>query len=388
MPPPPRDWILVCGGFHRVGGMDRLNASLALFLASRGTRVHLVGHDIDPEVAAAPGIAVTRVARPAGAFLLGEVALARAAGRLRREMMASGRAPLLLGNGGNADRADVNWVHSVHHAWPCADAGAPAWFRAKNRAFKTWSRRREAPAIRDAAVVIANSRRTKADLLAHLPQLDAGRTHVVYPGSDPAWRPPDARARVEARARWCGNVDRPLVAMIGALGHDVNKGIDVVLDAWRRLASTRDWDAELVVAGPGDTSRWRACASGMDVRFTGHISEAGSLLDAADLLVSPVRYEAYGLAVHEAICRGVPVLVSRGAGIVERFPPGADEFLLDGADGAQLAARLTAWRASAGSHAVPVEQLGARLRAHSLDDMCADIVAAAEPSAHPQGAPA
>lgn len=369
-----RPWVLVCGGFHHAGGMDRLNAALAWHLAARGTQVHLVGHDVDPAFERDPLIAVTRVPRPGGLYLAGEVALARAAHRVRAAMTSAGAPPVLLGNGGNCPDADVNWVHSVHHAWPCADDGAPLWFRAKNRAFKAWSRRREAAALRSVGAVVANSQRTRQDLVTHI-GLDARHIDIVYPGTDPSWRVPGAAARSSARATWCRDPHVPLVVLVGTVGHDANKGVDTLLTAWHRVAATRGWDAELVIAGPGNTSRWRASATGLRaVRFAGQIPDAGILLDAADLLVSPVRYEAYGLAVHEAICRGVPALVSRTAGVVERFTPGLQALLLETPDDADaLAARLLDWHVNQAAWRALVEPLGATLRADTLDAMCTAI---------------
>jgi glycosyltransferase involved in cell wall biosynthesis len=375
MAPAERPWVLVCGGFHRAGGMDRLNAALASRLASRATPVHLVGHDIDPEFERQPSIAITRVPRPAGLYLAGEAALAREAARVRTTIAAAGAAPLLAGNGGNCFDADVNWVHSVHHAWPCADDGAPAWFRAKNRAFKAWSRRREATALRGAARIVANSPRTKDDLVAHL-QLETDRIEVIYPGTEPAWIPPTAEARAAARATWCRDSRRPLVAMIGALGHDVNKGIDVLLAAWRQLESRGGWDAELVVAGPGDTSRWRrSAAASPAIRFVGAIANAGELMDAADLLVSPVRYEAYGLAVHEALCRAVPAMVTESAGIVARLPQSWRDLLVPAPPcAAQVAARLEMWAGTQDVWRARAREASAALRAFTDTDMADRII--------------
>ncbi len=91
-------------------------------------------------------------------------------------------------------------------------------------------------------------------------------------------------------------------------------------------------------------------------------------------LVSPVRYEAYGLAVHEALSRGVPALVSRTAGIAERFPPGFDHLLLDaGVDAGALATRLLEWRGNLIAWRQGVECLGRELRVRTMDDMCRDI---------------
>lgn len=375
MAPAERPWIVVCGGFHRAGGMDRLNAALATRLASRGRRVHLVGHDIDAAFDRLPSAAITRVPRPAGLYVAGEAALAREAARLRARLAEHGAAPLLVGNGGNCLDADVNWVHSVHHAWPCADAGAPAWFRAKNRAFKAWSRRREATALRGAARIVANSPRTKDDLVARL-RLDRDRIDVVDPGTEPGWTPAAAAARASARASWCRDPRRPLVTMVGALGHDVNKGIDVLLDAWRRLETRGGWDAELVVAGPGDTSRWRRDAAGSpSIRFVGPITNAGELMDAADLLVSPVRYEAYGLAVHEAVCRGVPALVTASAGIVPRLPECWGDLLVpDPPCAEQLTARLEMWAGSMDTWRARALEAAAALRGFTDIDMADRII--------------
>ena len=66
------------------------------------------------------------------------------------------------------------------------------------------------------------------------------------------------------------------------------------------------------------------------------------LLAAADLLVSPVRYEAYGLNVHEALCRGAAVMVTRTAGVVERFDHDLEPSLLPSRVTAAIASGTTA----------------------------------------------
>jgi glycosyltransferase involved in cell wall biosynthesis len=56
------------------------------------------------------------------------------------------------------------------------------------------------------------------------------------------------------------------------------------------------------------------------VDFVGFVNRPEELMARADLLLSPVRYEAYGLAIQEALCVGTPALFSRDAGIAERLP--------------------------------------------------------------------
>jgi glycosyltransferase involved in cell wall biosynthesis len=372
-----RHWVLVCGGFHHQGGMDRANAALARYLLRRGTPVHLVAHSVDDAFRRDWAATISLVARPAGSVLAGELLLERAAGRVAGALRREGARVCIVGNGASFGAADLNWVHCVHHAWPCRDAGAPVAFRARNRAFKAWSRLRERRALRAAPLVIANSRRTARDV--HALGVDPDRVRTVYLGSDPAWVPPSGDRRRDARARWCQDPARPLVAFVGALGHDTNKGVDVLLDAWQRLGPT-GWTADLVVAGPGARARWeaRAAAAGMRVRFTGLTDQVGDLLDAADLLVSPVAYEAYGLAAHEALCRGVPVAMTKTAGLVERLTPDLSDMLLPSSpDAGALAEVLRRWSADPDGWRCRIRPAGERLRAHGEDRMAEEIVDAA-----------
>ena len=369
-------WVLVCGGFRPDGGMDRANLALARYLAGRGEAVHLVTHDVDAGWVAEAAVQVTRVRRPYASSFAGEFALDRAARRVAARLRSSGRRVRLLGNGGSCTAADINWVHSVHHAWRCRDDGAPAWFRAKNRIYKRLARARERRAIAAADIVIANSERTAREVRAHLGVPDS-RVHVVYLGTDPAWRPPDEAARHAARARWARDPSRPLVVFVGALGHDTNKGIDRLLDAWR-LLHRRGWSGQLVVAGAGHAV-WTARAADLaaSVRFLGHVHETGDLMNAADLLVSPVVYEAYGLAAHEAICRGVPVITTATAGVVERLPASQAGLLLpEGAGPPLIADRILAWSAARDAWQTHAREASRMLGLYSEDDMAARLVAA------------
>lgn len=370
------DWVIVCGGFHHRGGMDRANTALAEHLVATGEAVHLVAHDIDSAWLGRPRTTVSVVPRVAGSYVLGELALERRGRAVVRALHRAGRKPHVVANGGNMAGADVNWVHSIHHAWPCSDGGAPRWFRLKNHATKAWARVRERRAIRSAPLVVTNSRRTTADVVSRL-GVDERRVHTVYLGSDPVWVPASAEMRSAARQRWCGaDAGGPLIAFVGALGHDTNKGIDILLDAWARLRSA-NWNASLVVAGPGRTDRWQRAARrcGGLIRFVGAIDDVGSLLDGADLLVSPVRYEAYGLAAHEAVCRGVPVIITESAGLVERLPSDVAGLLLpDPPTAESLVARLQQWSAAPEPWRRRVESASQCLRSHGSDDMARQIV--------------
>jgi glycosyltransferase involved in cell wall biosynthesis len=380
-------WVIVAGGFHELGGMDKANAALAEFLLDRGTAVHLVAHrgGVSPALASRAGVTVHHVPLPVHSFLLGGPLLDRRGRAVARAVSAMHPDARVVVNGGNCAWSDVNWVHSVHEVWPCVDDGAPMWFKVKNRVTKRLARRQESRVLHGARVVIANSERTRRDLLEQL-RLPAHRVHTVYLGSDASGGPPSPDERARAR-QWLGvSPDRPLVAHVGAIGYDRNKGFDLLWSAWRRLQAQGEWGVDLVVAGTGGAERfWRAeiARAGLadHVRLLGFTPRVRDVLAAADLLVSPVRYEAYGLNVHEAICRGIPVIVSAQAGVAELFPAELRDLLLrDPEDVTELADRLVRWRANPERWNERFAALGARLRSYRWHDMARDIVATVETS--------
>ena len=127
---------------------------------------------------------------------------------------------------------------------------------------------------------------------------------------------------------------------------------------------------------------WRARAEaeglGESVRFLGFRDDVPRVLAACDLLVSPTRYEAYGLNVQEALCCGLPAIVSAGAGVAERYPEPLRPLLLpDPDDAADLARRIAAWRADPVPTREAVDDLGRALRGRGWDRCAAEIVALA-----------
>lgn len=376
-------WVLVCGGFHRRGGMDRANAELARYLADRGTPVHLVATAVDDELLSRQNVVWHPVGKPARSDLLGEMLLAHEGRRVARQVTAQRPGTRVLVNGGNCLWGDVNWVHCVHHAWVCCDDRAPRWFMVKNRLTKFLSRRSERAAIAAARVIVVNSDRTRQDVLTHLGG-DPKRILRVHLGADPSWTPPTSTER-EAARRWL-NVprDQPVIAFVGALSHDRNKGLDTLLSAWSRLCQSRSWDAYLVIAGGGNAlNHWASYIAQMGwskhVRMLGFTNRVFDLLAAADLLVSPVHYEAYGLNVQEAICRGVPTIVTKSAGIAERFTDDLAPMLIPNPkDATDLAARMFQWHREKESWRRRFQSASEVFRRYTWNNMAHQMVSVVE----------
>ena len=341
-------WTMVAGDFVTTGGMDRANYALASFLARNGHPVDLVGHRVAPDLAEIPDVTFRAVSKPLGSYFLGRWLLRRAGRRAGNATRASGGRVVV--NGGNCTFPDINWVHYIHAAYR-SDVTISRVRRLKTWIERPMELRAERTAVRAARVVVCNSERTRRDAIEKL-GVSSERAVTVYYGTDaerfyPA--APNVRAALRARLGWSDA--RPVVLFIGALG-DRRKGFDTLFAAWQMLCSETSWDAVLVVVGRGaELAVWetRVAEAGLTdrVRFLGFRSDVPDLLRAADALVHPARYEAYGLGVHEALCCGLPAVVSAVAGVAERYPPDlADLLLTDPESPAELAARLRYWRAN------------------------------------------
>lgn len=373
-------WTIVCGGFHRDGGMDRANGELARYLAESGAQVHLATYRVDEEFAALPNVHVYLAERPAGSFFLARRRLARLGRSVACRVLAEAPDARVVVNGTNCAWRDINWIHYVHGAWRGGAAG-PRWFRIKNRISRARDVSLERRLLPRSRILIANSERTRRDLIECC-GVAPERVRTVYLGCGPEWRAVSAERRAAARAALHAPIEGDVVAFVGAFGHDQRKGFDTLWAAWRELARDPSWTATLLAAGGGrGLERWRAAVAQAGladrVRILGFTREVPELIAAADLLVSPVRYESYGLNVHEALCSGVPAIVSRAAGVAERYPAELEDLLLsDPEDSRDLAARLLRWRARREAVARQVAALGARLRAYTWRHMAAALVAA------------
>jgi glycosyltransferase involved in cell wall biosynthesis len=386
-------WLLIAGDFAPHGGMDMANFALANYLARpqggaggegdvrNGREVHLVSHHVSPALAALSTVRVHTAPRPFGAERLGEPIL-RLSARRWQQRLAS-RGVRTIANGGNADAGDLNWVHFVHSAFRPEAAGV--WNRARVASSHRRYLAHERTALQHARAIICNSNRT-ADAVVQLTDVPRDRTNVVYYGTDAQrFGPVDPAERESARRALGVRSGRPLALFVGALG-DRRKGFDTLFEAWRALCREPDWDVDLLVAGTGaELMSWRARAvehlPAGRMQFLGFRRDVPALLAASDVLVHPARYEAYGLSVHEALCRGLPAIVSATAGIAERYPEDLRQLLLaDPESVTELIGRLRQWRTDT-TLRERVLPFTSRLRSRTWDHMAREIAAIASRAA-------
>lgn len=166
-------------------------------------------------------------------------------------------------------------------------------------------------------------------------------------------------------------VQGPVVLFFGLLRP--YKGIDVLLDAWRRLGP--DPGAELWIIGRArmDTSALRA-ASPSTVRWIERFvadEEVAAYFRRADLAVLPYRQAEQSGVLFTALAFGTPLLVSSVGGFPEIAAAGAAALVPEG-DADALAGALQRLLADAGER----DRLGAAGRAAAAGPYSWDAVAA------------
>jgi glycosyltransferase involved in cell wall biosynthesis len=174
-------------------------------------------------------------------------------------------------------------------------------------------KRRERALFPRMARLIATSPLTAARLAEEF-GADPARIGVVEPGTDPAPRP----------ARGSGG---PGVAILSVGAVTPRKGHDVLL---RALARLPDLDWMLTIAGavrdPVHMDGLRGLVQELGlarrVAFAGEAGEEAlaALYDRADMFALATHWEGYGMAVAEALARGLPVAVTAGGAVADLVP--------------------------------------------------------------------
>lgn len=370
-----KPFLIVAADFVKTGGMDVANLALAEYLAAQGHEVHLVAHSADQSLIDTPNVIFHRVPKPANSYLLGFPLIDHFGRHWAKKITARGGRVLV--NGGNCRWGDVNWVHYVHASYKREVRGTLRHL--KNELTHRRSITDERNAFQKARLVIANSERTKQDVIKHF-DIAPKHVHTIYYGIDEEqFRPATVERRNESRRKLGLSENRLTIAFIGALG-DRRKGLDRLFAAWQQLCSDTGWDADLIVVGTGvDLPTWKARVSdaGLSsrIKFMGFRNDVPTILAACDALIAPTRYEAYGLGVQEALCCGLPALVTASAGVAELYPLELRDLLIPDPENVDdLVKRLRGWRSNTATYSEAVIKLSKKLRQHSWPRMAEQII--------------
>jgi glycosyltransferase involved in cell wall biosynthesis len=214
-------------------------------------------------------------------------------------------------------------AHMVSAAFAHAD---PRFVEGERRAFGA------------ASAVVTTSEWTRSEIVG-AGLVEPARVVVARPGTDAA---AEARGTPEGASVVCVGVVAP------------HKGQDVLVAALAELGAEPRWTC--TIAGSLETrprfvrrvsERVRDAGLGDQVSLAGVLGRSAldDVYRDADLLVAPSRVESYGMAIAEALRRGIPVLASDVGGIPEAVGDGSAAILVPPGDADALGAALTRWLA-------------------------------------------
>lgn len=148
-----------------------------------------------------------------------------------------------------------------------------------------------------------------------------------------------ARAQIRSENGWRQSY---LLLYVGRLSWE--KGVDVLIEAMRRISATRP-DIGLILVGDGpERETLQIQARDLpQVRFLGFQDwdQLPRFYAAADLFVLPSRHEPWGMVVNEAMASGLPVLATRRVGAAQDLTiEGQDGFVVQEDDADAMASAI------------------------------------------------
>jgi glycosyltransferase involved in cell wall biosynthesis len=306
---------------HRIGGIggsERHLLTLLPALVERGIEVRFLGLD-DPSRAPEPFY--EQLAVPADRVVAARDVDPLLAARVVRAIRAA--------------RPDLVHTHLVHADVYGALNGRPLVSTKHNDdPFRTGPFRFVERALARRAVRVITItealRRFQIERVG-IPERKLVTIHYGLDGPPRAWgaNPPD-------------DVPRGARVVLAVCRLESQKGVDVAV---RALASVRAShpDAHLVVLGEGPERPKLASIArqaGVPLHLLGRVPDVTAWLRRASVLVHPVRWEGFGLAVLEAMLAGLPVIASDVSSLPELVADGETGVLVPPDDPEALAAGL------------------------------------------------
>jgi UDP-glucose:(heptosyl)LPS alpha-1,3-glucosyltransferase len=328
-------------GCHRRGGVERIVFECARYLATRDHEVTVFANQWEPD---GPTIRYRRVpVRRHPWFLRG-----RSYYRSCSRQLGSAPYDVLNTHGCVCPEGGVHWVQSLHKAWlersrqfrpVLSSAGLKQRLNPAHWSLLELERRHFAGG--NYQRIIATTPHVRDDL-GRLYGVAPADVEIIPNGFSPSEFNPVRRAGQREGMRRRIGLEPDQVAILFVANELERKGYATILAAMRQL---RRPELRLLVAGRVRPKRVKelARAAGLadQVLALGPSGDVGALHAAGDLFVLPTQYEAFCLAILEALGSGLPVVTSSVPGAGDVIVPGVNGAVVDDPrNGEELAATL------------------------------------------------
>jgi UDP-glucose:(heptosyl)LPS alpha-1,3-glucosyltransferase len=317
-------------GCHRKGGVERIVFECARYLASQGHAVDVFANEWEPDATVPLQYQKVPVRHRPG-FLKGRSYFQNAS-----KLIENADYDVLSTHGCVCPLDGVHWVQSVHAAW-----------LEKSRELRgSWSldglKQRLNP-LHPSLLALERKHfqdRRYSKIIATTPQVreDLGRLYgvpssdvVIIPnGFSPAEFNPAATASRRAAMRVSLSLQPHNLAILFVANELERKGLPVLFSA---IAKLNDPSIRVIVAGKPPMSQVMAMAEKVGIASQvipfGSTPDIAGLHAAADLFVLPTLYEAFCLAILEALGSGLPVITSNIPGARDAIQPGINGMLVN-----------------------------------------------------------
>jgi glycosyltransferase involved in cell wall biosynthesis len=310
---------MISFAFHRTNGQGLVNCEIATAALARGHRVTLFCEEVDPDLAAMPGVEVVKLtAGKLPSQLLRDQALALQATLAVAKRRH--RLDLVVTNGFCMwGGSDVNAVHFLHRSWARSPNHPWRLKRTPDSAYRwlyslanCWFEHHSFKRSRHIVAVSEPLRREVIEL-----GLAPDRVSTIHNGVDLArFRPgPPERERFGL----------PSCVPTGIFVGDIQtsrKNLDSVLKALAHVPGVH-----LAIVGKAEGSMFPAMAERLGVaercHFIGFLKpdDVAAAFRSTDFFIFPSRYETSGLVLLEAAATGLPVITARSVGGAGIFAP-------------------------------------------------------------------
>jgi UDP-glucose:(heptosyl)LPS alpha-1,3-glucosyltransferase len=337
------DVLLAFPECHKRGGVERIMYECADFLATRNHNVQVLANVVDENLLRFPNVTKhdTHVKKTVW-FLNGlryYIAATRQANKLDFDVMNT--------HGCVAPVGGVPWVQSVHRAWIEVSHGLrPDPIQRIRQRLNPLHPvllmlEREHFAKRQYRKIIVTTSDVRSDLqrIYSVPESDV---EIVPNGFNPIEFNPEKRLqnRSEMRLQF-GFTDRQFVLLFAANELE-RKGFYTLLRSMNRL---RDTNVVVLVVGRYDPVEAQQSVDkhklSDKIRLCGSSTNIAEYHAAADAFVLPTKYEAFCLAILEALGSGLPVITTEVPGAYNAIVEGVNGLLVSNPeDVVQLASTI------------------------------------------------
>jgi UDP-glucose:(heptosyl)LPS alpha-1,3-glucosyltransferase len=334
---------LLFPGCHRQGGVERIVYECARFLSLNGHEVNVVASTWEKDLTTK--ISYTRVELlEIPGFLSGLSYYSRCSSILKKVDY-----DVLATHGCVCPTGGVHWVQSVHRAWleQCARHRKPfsrKWLFQKSNPLHPILLKLEDRHFKQRRYtkLIATTARVKEDLnrFYNVPAEDV----VIIPnGFAPQEFNPERRRMLRSPMRSKLGLRDDEVALLFAANELDRKGYATVL---RSLQILDRRDIKVLVVGRPEIEDVMSLAQRAGVARSiiacGHSGNIAEFHAAADIFVLPTQYEAFCLAILEALGSGIPVITTSVPGARDAIVAGVNGFTINNPnDGEELAACIS-----------------------------------------------